>query len=1074
MSLPNISEIFFLDPLVKRIIPPAILLTTKNFKPLGFIKYANWNFSFVAAGMDEITFDVYKPEPIIDDMDSKRKLVLTYEHKVWDNLVDLKLIYIKNYGRFEISVNYTDNTKTIKSIHARSLECELSKLKLYDFHVNDEEAMGTMEINEYNKGNFDSQGNFIPTTLCNFSDPEHSLVHRVIADKAPHWKIGNQEEGTGYFTPFVSFDEDEDTELSKEFQRTYTCNGESIYDFLTGTVANECNVVFVFDTLNRIINCYSLCDCKLQSNGEIMASAIGEDTNVFVSKEKLVNEITITSRKDEITNCYRIEGGDDIITAMVAVATVNGSNYIMQFSDIQYNDMSEELVDCLKSYQQALKNAQPEYEKMYLELCDVYDEKYFKESEMMPSVTLEETSAQEEYSYMISQMKKSDFYIGVQTDYTAESHTGVTNNAISIAGVLINSQYEVSVIGDTSYAIVENADYIGKWSGKFRVTNKSNEAEFYPRTTDTHETITIKVTKDAIAFAEQKIEKALKKGDMLNVKFDLEDSKYLNSDGTIKESAVYSYFDQYCLNRLSSFYDGYETCLSILMEMGQDSPKTITNEDGTNITEEPSEEYKFYTKYLTIRNIVKQVKDKRQKEVDLLNQEINELNQERVIYQEQYNMETYFNKYFGSTLGPQYYLEFCSYRMEDTYSNQNYISDGLDDAQCLQRAKELIDVAKKEINKACMLQRTLSSDLNNLFMLEEFQPFHDKFSMFNYIRMKTDDEILKLRLIGIDINGSSLSNINVTFSDQIESIDGKINDLQSILEQAKGVGDSYPATIRQAKKGEEAKKEIGSLRKNGLDAAKTLITNSNSNEVTYGGFGILCRNMGDTGDYGLKQTRLIGNGLFLTKNAWETVEMVLGEIMVGDQEKYGIIADTIIAGTIIDGTGENYWNLDTGDFHNAGLSLSFEQFKSEIKNSYATKDDLNTMQSTIIDQTSEKISFEVSNQVTEVKTDLEGQINQINTELSKYFDFTDEGLVIKSSITTIDENGYEVITENPYKMRLDNDRLVLSYNGQDVLWLKHSDSTIPSLYVTEMFNLFGYAITEDDGYVNCEYVGGDS
>lgn len=1059
MSLPIISDIFYLDPLTEEISTPPILLTTKAFKPLGYIKYTNWNFSFVAAGMDEITFDVYKPAPITDDLDAREKLALTYEHKVWDNLVDLKLIEIKDYGRFEIAVNYTDNTKTMKSIHAISLECELSKLKLFDFHVNDEDAMSSMEITEYNKGNFDSEGNFIPTTLCNFSDQAHSLVHRVLKDKAPHWKIGNQEEGTGYFTPYVSLGEDEYAELSKRFQRTYTCNGDSIYDFLTNTVANECNVVFVFDTLNRVINCYSLCDCILKSNGETVASSVGSDTNVFISKEKLANEITITSKKDEVTNCYRVEGGDDVITAMVSVATVNGTNYIMQFSDIQYDDMSDDLVAGLKSYQQALKDAQPGYEEIYLDLCEAYDNKNYKESEMMPSVTLEETSAQEEYQYMISQLRRSDFFIGVQTDYTASAHTGVTNKAIDAAQVLVHSNYKVSVVGDTSYTVVQNSDYIGQWTGSFRVTNTLDESEFYPRVTDTQTSITLKVTKDPIAFSEQKIEMALKKGDMLEVKFDLDDSKYLNSDGTINESAVYSYFNQYNLTSLNSFYDGYETCLSILMEMGQSDVE--------------SDKYQFYLKYLTIRNVIKKVKDERQKEVDLLYQQINELNQKRVNYQSQYNLENYFNAYFGSTLGHEKYLEFCAYRREDTYSNSNYISDGLDDEECLKKAKELVDVATKEINKACMLQRTLSSDLNNLYALEEFRSFHDKFALFNYIRLATEDEILKLRLIGIDINGSSLSNISVTFSDQIESVDGAVDDLQSIIDQANGINSSYPATIRQAKKGEEAKKEIGSLKKNGLDAAKMLITNSNSNEVTYGGFGILCKNQGDTGDYGMKQLRMIGNGLYLTDDAWETVKMAIGQILVGDQEKYGIIADTIIAGTLVDSTGENYWNLETGEFHSGSIDSSIDDFKTTVSDTYVTKDGLKVTEDSIIDQVENKINMSVSTTVEGELEGINGEINSIWTQLEKFFEFSDDGLIIKSSITTKDAYGNEVVTENPYKMRLDNDRLILTYNGQPVLWLKDSDSSIPSLYVTEMFNLFGYSITEDDeGRVNCEYVGG--
>ena len=889
MNLPNFSKVFYLDPVANTILPPQLMLTTKSFKPLGLIKYTNWNFSLVANGMDEFTFDVYKPEDITEDMDWKKKLILTYEKKVWDSLVDLKLIFIQDYGRFEISVNYTDNTKTVKSVHAVSLECELAEAKLYDFHVNDDEAMATMEVNEYNKVNFDNQGNFIPTTLCNFGDPEHSLIHRVLADKAPHWKVGNQEEGTGYFTPFVTFAEDEDCELSKEFQRTYTCNGESIYEFLTGTVANECNVVFVFDTINRVINCYSLTDCILQHSGEKMASAIGEDTNVFVSKEKLANEISITSRKDELKNCFRVEGGDDYINAMVAVANVNGTNYIIQFSNFQYEDMTDELVKALQEYSKAVKDAQPEYENKYLELCDALDDLYEKESGMMPQVsTGDETSASE-----LNKIEDKLTTYGTSLTYTSDSHVGLTNGIESLAQIYVTTNFDVEVVdGSTSF----NGS---TWTGQIKVTNNTLENGKAGKTAT--KTISVETVDDEIRICEQKIEKALAKGDMISAKFVVDD--YHDGNYEISETnrqRIYDYFDQYCLNRLISFYDAYETCVSTLIDMGKN--------------DESSTEYKFYKMYVDIRNIIGEVRSERQKEVDDASALVDKLNAQCASYQETYNMKTWFINNYGETIGEACYLEYCSYRREDTYSNPNYISDGLTDSECIKKAKELLEVATKEIKKACVLQRTLNIDMNNLFMLEEFAPLYDKFSMFNYIRVATDDEILKLRLIGIDINGSSLSNVDVTFSEQVESIDGSINDLQSILEQAKANNSAFPSTIRQAKQGEEAARIIGSIRKNGLIAAQTLISNADNNEVTYGGFGILCKNQGDSGDYGLKQLRVIGNGIYLTTDAWETVEMCIGEINVGGVEKYGIIADTIIAGTIVGGDGGTYWNLDTGEF----------------------------------------------------------------------------------------------------------------------------------------------------------------
>ena len=62
-----------------------------------------------------------------------------------------------------------------------------------------------------------------------------------------------------------------------------------------------------------------------------MAKTIGEDTNIFITKDKLANEININSEKDNVKNCFRVVGGDDVITSMIPIANVNGSSYLVSF-----------------------------------------------------------------------------------------------------------------------------------------------------------------------------------------------------------------------------------------------------------------------------------------------------------------------------------------------------------------------------------------------------------------------------------------------------------------------------------------------------------------------------------------------------------------------------------------------------------------------------------------------------------------------------------------------------------------------------------------------------------------------
>ena len=168
------SEIIKFDKYLGRIQQPNILLMNRSFHILGKIsRYDNWHASIVANGLNEIVFNVHKY--------ADGRLC-----PIWDDLVDLKIVDVDGFGRFEIAVNYTDNTETVKSVHGFSLENELAQIYLNDFHVNDEEA-ADMVITEYSKDNYDEEGNFIPTVFYDKNDEKHSLLHRVLADKAPHW-----------------------------------------------------------------------------------------------------------------------------------------------------------------------------------------------------------------------------------------------------------------------------------------------------------------------------------------------------------------------------------------------------------------------------------------------------------------------------------------------------------------------------------------------------------------------------------------------------------------------------------------------------------------------------------------------------------------------------------------------------------------------------------------------------------------------------------------------------------------------------------------------------------------------
>lgn len=1013
-------DIIKIDKYTGKIEMPDLLLMTRSFDIIGKIPhYTNWNISLTGNGIDEISFNV-------------NKYVNGMICPVWDDLIDLKIIDVMGFGRFEISVNYTDNTQTVKSVHGMSLEVELGQIPLYEFHVNDEDATST-EITKYNEIDFDDNGNFIPTIFYNPEDKAHSLLHRVLADKAPHWSIG-------YVTPYIALDEESQPEDVGKFQRTYTVDGTTIYDFLTGDVAKESNVIFIFDTFNRKINCYNLCDCIDQETGEVWVKGIGEDTLVFISKNKLANEIAISSNKDNVKNCFRIEGGDDVITDMVRAVNMNGSNYIYQFADFQYHDMPKDLVDTINTYHKNLskqtnayygngdiddfingtltlhitseleaatalsicqnnkittnnvdisdyssapywyivtlgnskelyasgtaktpnKTVTSAFETMgiYSRLCVKYDELAYFESSMMPDVHITKTTAEEQYNLMVEELTKPDMFVGVSSlnYYDNNPFAGVSKNVEAMANILIDARYKAEVIKDSaSFSENEKGEHI--WTGNIKITRAASESDYFPKTDEQiNASFEVKINDDELTFTRQKIEKALHKGSMLDIDFEVAE---------MDDNEIRKYFNLYSLNRLKSFYDGYNSCLSILMQLNIDSPVCKDMYD------------KYYNRMRIISNPpteenpdpIPGVMDIRQQQVNDIKTDIENITAEQKAFQKEWDFQNCLEK-----AGKDFYKIFCSYRREDTYTNSNYISDGLSTSECLAKAKELVEAATAEAKKACVLQRTISTSLNNLFALPEFESLYEKFALFNYIRIRTEDEILKLRLIGVEFSGDTVESIHVTFSEQIESIDGKLSDLQSIVQQAQSMATSFPSTALQAEKGEQAQNTVLDMYISGLNAAKTMLTNNDDNEVTITPSGIICKRMDDEGSYGEKQLRITGNMMAFTKNNWKSVGMAIGETTFKDPTKpegknevkaYGVIADAIVGKLVA--SERMYIGNESGNILITGDGIDITNGFLNISNGKNT---------ICIDPKNERKLFAIKNGETDcLYTDNQGNIN---------------------------------------------------------------------------------------------------
>ena len=916
--------------------PPTIVLANRNGNKLGQldVNTESIDLSDKLNDVSEFTFTLNK---YVDD-----KLT-----NLWDKVVDFKLVYCKEWDMwFEIKVELDEATETIKTVFCTQLgQAELSQIMLYNIEINTEEDI---ERDDYKI-----------SILYDENDPKASILHRLL-DKAPHYSIA-------YVDPTIA-----------RIQRSFSFDGTSICDAF-GEIGEEIGCLFVYDSNSdvngmpkRTISVYDLqqyCnDCKYRGeftdicpkcNSTNIKSGYGDDTLIFVTSDELASEgIQLVTDTDSVKNCFKLEAGDDLMTATVRNCNPNGTDYIWYFSDSTKEDMSNELVEKIESYDEIYKEYYSNYKsEINTKLLDDYNvlvDKYsiynedlqpipktivgysalmnayyntidlalYLKSGLMPSIEMSETNAEEQAKLLTPSSLSPVAVENIKTASRATANSAV----LSMAKIIVKSTYKVEIENVDTTSWVDNGNGTKTWRGKFIITNYSDEED-----TATSETITVQVNGDKETFIKQKIEKALNK----------ENTDDYSISGLFKKE-----YDDFCkelkkyaLNPLTSFYDASEACISIL----------IAQKVGENTK---SDLYKnLYTPYYNKLKAIESEIKIREDEINLI---IGVYNDEGNLVTEglQQSIEDCKSQIqnaldFESYLGEELWLDFCAYRREDKYSNENYISDGLNNAELFKRALEFIEVAENEIYKSSELQHSISATLNNLLAIPKFKKLVKSFKVGNWIRVQVDDEIYKLRLLEYDIDYGDFSNIPVEFSD-VAKIKNGITDVADILSQTSSMASSYDTVKRQSQEGNEAQGTIEQWLEDGLNSANVRIQNNDNEEILITKNGLLARSHSDITDaYEPEQFKLTHNVMAYTTDNWETVSTALGKhgyvywdgTKFVEDEDYGLSTKFVTAGYVTgsqmiggeivssnyeSGKSGTYFNLINGDFEIAGGNIVYE------------------------------------------------------------------------------------------------------------------------------------------------------
>lgn len=749
---------------LEQMAPPTLLLCRRDRTVLGALYpvtdlTVTWNLDTC----QELSFRVYKE---------------LLSETLWNGLDQFKLIYIPEFAEyFDLDVAVSETEQSVKTITGKSLcEAELSQIVLYDIEINTESDISREDY-----------------TVAPVYDPEHpadSLLLRIL-NKAPHYSIGEV-----------------DAEIAEQV-RPFSIHGKDIYAFLTEELSKELNCLVRFDSVHRRISLFA-------------ADSYGRDTSVFVDRENLATSISLNLDKDSVKNTYRIQGGDDSMTAAVAACNPNGTNYIYHFSDTMRHNMSDTLSHALTVYQELYDSRQQEYADNMHSLYASIETTLYLTSGMMPKETLPDTSATAELAKLTAETIGT---ISVQRLSTA-STTTVTNAVLAMAKTLLAPGYLVTA-PEASYSADTHT-----WVGRFCVTASANSGD----TAESETAITLPVDENYLNYTKQRIRRSL--------------NQY-----QVKSETTYDY-TLYGLNPLINFLDAYQACLDILIEMGAaDADSNLGLSDLYAF---------YYQKRLLVSHEI-QVREGQLKKT-------------------QAKTDTYLNirNTIQKALDLRVFLEnrsvweeFCSFRREDSYQNDNYISDGLNDAELFKNAQDLMDTAEAELIQASEPAITMDASLNNLLAIPEFRPLVGQFRLGNWIRLACDGHIYKLRLSSCTLNYADLSTISVTFSNAV-SLSSGIRTIRQTLSDIK------QRRLRQNRSSSTEDSGLTYVSPN-YDPVSDA-----SRNVTYHGNCLLGRSYDpDLGDYSGAQLKIIGNSIVFTTDNWATTQTLIGYHSLSDGSTSG-------------------------------------------------------------------------------------------------------------------------------------------------------------------------------------------
>lgn len=306
-----------------------------------------------------------------------------------------------------------------------------------------------------------------------------------------------------------------------------------------------------------------------------------------------------------------------------------------------------------------------------------------------------------------------------------------------------------------------------------------------------------------------------------------------------------------------------------------------------------------------------------QLEIDADNEVLDGYNEELAEYEstlagirESLNMENYFGVYYD---------ELINYIFEGSYVDEYVvITDVMTYPEKFEQLRILYNRAVERLNKVSTPTQEFNIDTENFLFVKEFSEWTAELETGCLINVEIEtNDIASLFLTSINLNYDDRQ-LTLTFGNRYNRFDpralfentlGQISKSANTLNYIKDV--VTPITDGTLN---DMQKALQNSRNITMDAALS----SSGEEVIIDGSGYTGRRMLDTGVYDPRQVKITGKNLVFTDDSWQTCQVALGEIVLGDDDTvYGINAQSIIGDLILgsslritDGTNDLFSIVD--------------------------------------------------------------------------------------------------------------------------------------------------------------------